>query len=182
MNCILDNQCSGPYHFDSDPDPTYLVSLWCGSGSWFLFDADPDPEFYGCGCGFGSYFSPPGSGSSFQLKAQTLEKLSNMLIVHGLSSANWCGSGSKSSLLLWCGSGSWILFDADPDPDFYLTRMRIRVPKMNPDPCGSGSGSTTLLITQAEVGFIWVAVPRLATQYYCGPVDPLPVILRLLIF
>ncbi len=48
----------------------------------------------------------------------------------GLSSANWCGSGSGSwpSLSLWCGSWSWFLFDADPD--FYLMRMRIQVAKM----------------------------------------------------
>ncbi len=144
-----------------------------------------------CGCGSGSDFSPwCGSRSSFQIMTQNSWKSSQIgsYSIHygfiGLSSANWCGYGS--SLSLWCGSECWFLFnadlDADPVPDFYLMRMRIRVPKMNPDACASGSGSTTLLITQAEVGFIWVSVPRLATQYYCGPVDPLPVILRLLIF
>ncbi len=30
------SQCSGPYHFDADPDPTYR----------YHFDADPNPEFY----------------------------------------------------------------------------------------------------------------------------------------
>ncbi len=51
----------------------------------------------------------------------------------GLSSANWCGSGS--SLLLSCGSGSassWSLWcDSDPDPTF----------QFDADPCGSGSAT-----------------------------------------
>jgi hypothetical protein len=36
----------------------------------------------------------------------------------GLSSANWCGSGSESNLSLWCGSGFGFLFDADADPGY----------------------------------------------------------------
>jgi hypothetical protein len=63
-------------------------------------------------------------------------QIGSYYIHFGLSSANWCRSGS--SLLLWCGStsasASWILFDADPDADlhqdFYLMRMRFQVTKL----------------------------------------------------
>ncbi len=79
-----------PQHWDPDPDPDVT----------FHPDADPDPDH------------------SFQRKTQTLEKVTGSYSIHfGLSSANWCGSGSSSgsSLSLWCGSG--FLFDTDADSD-----------------------------------------------------------------
>jgi hypothetical protein len=59
---------------------------------------------------------------NFQIKAQTLKKsakVGSCPMHFGLSSANWCGSGScsGSSLSLRCRSGSGFLFDADADPD-----------------------------------------------------------------
>jgi hypothetical protein len=66
----------------------------------------------------------PDPDPSFQIKAQTLKKRvqkGSHSIQFGLSSSNWCRSGSGSSLSLWCGSG-W-----DPGPHFYLMRIRIRI-------------------------------------------------------
>ncbi len=91
------------------------LSAWCGSGCgsgfWFKFNADADPN----------------PDPSFQIKAQTPWKrahIGSYSIIFGLSSANWCGSGSGSSLSLLCGSGCWsgscFLFDA----------MRIQISKM----------------------------------------------------
>ncbi len=49
----------------------------------------------------------------------------------GLSSANWCGSGSisGSSLSLWCRSGSWFLSDADEDPGYKNDALDNYIPK-----------------------------------------------------
>jgi hypothetical protein len=61
--------------------------------------------------------------SKWRLK--TFKKYSNMLcsysIQFGLSSANWCGSGSESSLKLWCGSGSRSYLS------FWSGSMRIQI-------------------------------------------------------
>ncbi len=98
----------------------------CRSGCWsrFLFDADLDPTFHLMRIRI--QILP-----SFQIKAQTLEKVLIFRTVHfGLLAAQWCGSGSGfgSSLSLWRGSGSWFLFDADPN--FFLYVSRIQVTKM----------------------------------------------------
>ncbi len=83
------------------------LSPWCGSGFWFLFDADPDPTFHPD--------ADPDPDTSFQIKAQTFEKVLKYIL------------------------GCHLQIDADPDPapdsaynfdadpDFYLMRMRIRM-------------------------------------------------------
>ncbi len=106
-----------------------LIFIWCGS----ISDFSPL-------CGSGSRFLLPNECSNPGKSSQ----IGSYSIRVGLSSANWCRSGS--------GSGSSYHFDADPDPDFYLMRIRIlifiwcwygsgcgyRLPQW------SGSGSTRL--------------------------------------
>ncbi len=104
----------------------------CRSGCWsrFLFDADLDPTFHLMRIRI--QILP-----SFQIKAQTLEKVLIFHTVHFvLSSEKWCGSGS-------------VHFDADPDPDFYLMRIWIFVLiRMRIQVTWCGSGSTTLPYSQ----------------------------------
>ncbi len=64
-----------PHHFDLDPDSTYHPDADPDPEIWFLFDADvdADPD---------STFHPdadpdPDPDPSFQIKAQTLEKVLN---------------------------------------------------------------------------------------------------------
>ncbi len=89
-----------------------LIMIWCGSGCRFGFDFSP-----WCGSGSRSRSQLPNKGSDPWKSA----KIGSYSIHSGLSSANWCGSGSGSgsSLSLWCGSecGSGFIFDADADPD-----------------------------------------------------------------
>ncbi len=66
-------------------------------------------------------------------------KIGSYSIHFGLSSSNWCGSGSWSSLSHRCGSG--FLFDVNADPGY----------QNDADPCGSGS--TTLLNTTDLIFF-----------------------------
>ncbi len=130
------------YHPDAAPDADsdfYLTRIrtfiWCGCGSGLLFDADADP--------YSTFHldADPDPDSdpapSFQVKAQTLEKVLNRLLVlqtfwlvicklmririrSGFCLSLWCRFG--------CGSRSWFLFDAEPDaysdPDFYLMRIQ----------------------------------------------------------
>ncbi len=64
-----------PHHFDADPDgdPDSTYHPWCGSGFRFLFDADPDANPDST---FHHEADPdPDPDPSFQIKAQTLEKV-----------------------------------------------------------------------------------------------------------
>ncbi len=86
------------------------LSLWCGSG-----------------CESGSWF--PIKGSKPWMSAQ----LGLYSIHFGLTSANWCGSGSR--LALWCGFGFrlGLCLDSDPNPTFHfdadLVSVRDPVPQ-----------------------------------------------------
>ncbi len=109
------------------------LSPWCGSGFWFLFDADvdedPDPTFHpDVDLDPDPSFQDSNPWKSAQIGSYSIR--------FGLSTANWCGSGTSLSILCvsGCGCGSWFLFDA-ADPRY----------QNDVDPCGSGS--TTLTIT-----------------------------------
>ncbi len=113
----------------------FALSPWCGSGLWLITLMRiriPHITLMTIRIRFITLITP----DNFQIRTRTLEKMLKYIgsysIHSGLSSANWCGSGSESSWSLWCGSGcgSGFLFDADADPSY----------KNDADP----SGSTTL--------------------------------------
>jgi hypothetical protein len=98
-NFFLSNSVVDTHHHDTDPDPdsTYHPDADpdVDADSGLIFDADPDmypdPTIYSD--------ADPDPDPSFQLKAQTFEKvlkLAQNSIHFGLSTADRCGCGSGS--------------------------------------------------------------------------------------
>ncbi len=100
--------------------------MWCGSGFLFDADANPDPEptFHP------DAYPDPDPDPSFQIKAQTLEKVLKQAHITYILQTD---ADPDPACNFDTGP------DADPDHDFYLLRIRIQIFL-----CGCGSGPTTL--------------------------------------
>ncbi len=121
------------------------LSPWCGSVYGFWFDADPDrdPTFHP------DADPDPDPDSSFQIKAQNLEKALKQPHIPYILACHLQIDADPDPVPAYHFDEDP---DADPDPDFYLMRIRMRIRifigcgcgSRLPKWCGSGcrSGST----------------------------------------